>query len=552
MRRGAVAHFLSDALVDQHVGVDGHAQRQGDGRDARQRQRGLQQRQQCHQEQQVGGQRDDRDKAEQHVIGDHEDGDGGEAPHRRMKTLLDVLGAQARADGAFFDDVHRRGERAGAQQQRRVVGFHRAHAAGNLHAATADFGADDRCGDYFALALLDEQDGHALADVFTGDVLEDARAGGVQREVHRWFMRLIVEAGLRVGQPVAGQRHLLLDQERPAAAFDVEFGAERHLAGECRFQCARRVVDHADFQRCRAPEDVFCLGRILHAGELHDDAVGALLRDHRFGHAEFVDPVVQRTHVLLDGEFLNLVQGGGLERGNKAQVAAFALLDERQFRLRIFQGEACLVERFGIAEADDHPLAFATDAAVADALVAQYAAQVGADRIQALGQRPLHVDLQQEMYTAAQVKPEVHGQRAEVGQPARRAGQQVERHDVLRIGRVGIELLLQQILGLQLGVGVFQTNLDAGGVEENAAGGHASRLQRGFDAIQGGGIDLDRGLGAGYLHGGRFAEEVGQGVDETDQQRDDDDDVLPERVAVHFRAEGREVRRTGPARAEGE
>jgi hypothetical protein len=40
-----------------------------------------------------------------------------------VQALGDVVGAQARADGAFLDELHRRGERAGAQQQREVVGF---------------------------------------------------------------------------------------------------------------------------------------------------------------------------------------------------------------------------------------------------------------------------------------------------------------------------------------------------------------------------------------------------------------------------------------------
>jgi hypothetical protein len=38
---------------------------------------------------------------------------------------------------------------------------------------------------------------------------------------------------------------------------------------------------------------------VLHAGQLHHDAVRALLLDHRLGHAELVDPVVQRGDVLL-------------------------------------------------------------------------------------------------------------------------------------------------------------------------------------------------------------------------------------------------------------
>jgi hypothetical protein len=118
--------------------------------------------------------------------------------------------------------------------------------------------------------------------------------------VHGRFLGLVVEAGLGVGQAVAGQHDLLLDQQRLAAALDVKLGAERHLAGQRRVECAGRVVDHADFEGGGAAEDVLGLGRVLHAGQLDDDAVGALLLDHRLGDAEFVDPVVQGGDVLLE------------------------------------------------------------------------------------------------------------------------------------------------------------------------------------------------------------------------------------------------------------
>ena len=44
-RRRAVAQFLADAFADQHVGVDGHAERQHDTGDAGHGQRGLEDRQ---------------------------------------------------------------------------------------------------------------------------------------------------------------------------------------------------------------------------------------------------------------------------------------------------------------------------------------------------------------------------------------------------------------------------------------------------------------------------------------------------------------------------
>jgi len=47
-----------------------------------------------------------------------------------------------------------------------------------------------------------------LARIF----LEDSRAGGVEGEVDRRFLGLVVEARLRVGQPVARQHDLLLHE----------------------------------------------------------------------------------------------------------------------------------------------------------------------------------------------------------------------------------------------------------------------------------------------------------------------------------------------------
>ena len=111
----------------------------------------------------------------------------------------------------------------------------------------AELAADHRRGDDLALALLEQQDRHALADVLARDVAHDARALGVQRQVHRRLLGLAVEAGLRIGQVVAGQDDLALDDQRRAAALDVALGAERHRAGadgrgraprRCRRPCA--------------------------------------------------------------------------------------------------------------------------------------------------------------------------------------------------------------------------------------------------------------------------------------------------------------------------
>jgi hypothetical protein len=91
----------------------------------------------------------------------------------------------------------------------------------------------------------------------------------------------------------------------------------------------------------------------------------------------------------------------------------------------------------------------------------------------------------------------------------------------------------ENILGLQLGVGVLEADFDANVVELDAVVRNAGGLQGILGTSLGLGIHLDRDLGAGELHGRRFAEEVGQGIDEAQQQRDGDGDVLPEWVAIH-------------------
>jgi len=122
------------------------------------------------------------------------------------------------ADGALFNDVHGCGQRAGAQQQRQVVGFAHVHGAGNLE-AVAQFALNHRCGQHLALAFFKQQDGHALLDVFAADVAHDAPALGVHRQVHFGLLVLRVKAGLGIGQAVAGQDDLLLDNDRAAVAF---------------------------------------------------------------------------------------------------------------------------------------------------------------------------------------------------------------------------------------------------------------------------------------------------------------------------------------------
>ena len=63
------------------------------------------------------------DHAERAVVHHHPDERREHADHERAHAALDVVLAEAGADGALLDDVERRGQRSGAQQQRELAGF---------------------------------------------------------------------------------------------------------------------------------------------------------------------------------------------------------------------------------------------------------------------------------------------------------------------------------------------------------------------------------------------------------------------------------------------
>ena len=92
-------------------------------------------------------------------------------------------------------------------------------------------------------------------------------------------------------------------------------------------------VDQPGFERGGAAEDVLGAGRVLHARQLHHDPVEALALDHRLGHAELVDPVVQRGDVLLQRTVEEGAHRGFGQGGDQLQVGAAALLGQRQVRL---------------------------------------------------------------------------------------------------------------------------------------------------------------------------------------------------------------------------
>ena len=150
-----------------------------------------------------------------------------------------------------------------------------------------------------------------------------------------------------------------LTQHRRAVALDV--------IARCRTAPARRgrlraiagsdlvFVDHAHFERRGAAEDVLRFRRVLHAGQLHDDAVGALLLDDRLGHAQLVHAVAQRRDVLLQREVLRARLRLGLERADDAEFVAVVLRAQLADRAACVSISASALSRSArVAEAHDH------------------------------------------------------------------------------------------------------------------------------------------------------------------------------------------------------
>ena len=174
-----------------------------------------------------------------------------------------------------------------------------------------------------------------------------------------------------------------------------------------------------------------------------------------------------------------------------------------------------LVAQRALAKAHDDRLAFARDAAVLDALVAQRAANVVRVGLDFLRERGFHVDLQQKVHAAAQVEAEIHGQRADRRQPLRAARDEVQRDDVI-LAEPG----LQRVFRAQLRIGVLEARLDARRVEKDRLRGDLVLLEDVFDAAAKRRVRLQRRLERRDLHRRHFAEEIGQRDRNADDERD--------------------------------
>ena len=147
----------------------------------------------------------------------------------------------------------------------------------------------------------------------------------------------------------------------------------------------------------------------MHAWQLHHDAVNTLLLDHRFGHAELVDPVVQGGDVLLQRLVLHAARGLGTDGGDQTVFGAFRRFGGLQISELVLNHRTDGVQRLGVAGTHLNGLPVAADAAMAHAFFTQGGAQVAGQHIGAALQRCGHVHLQHKVDATAQVQAQVHG-----------------------------------------------------------------------------------------------------------------------------------------------
>ena len=188
--------FLADSFVDQHVGIDRHADRQHDAGNARQRQRRLQQNDGGENQADVHGEREIGEYPEGAIGRQHVDDDEDGADIGRALAGIDRILAEARTHGALLDDGQFRRQRAGAQQNGEIIRLLDGEIAGNLAGAAGDRAEDARRRNH----LVVEHDGEGLADILAGHLAELLAAANVEAEIHHRLAGARIKAGLRIGE----------------------------------------------------------------------------------------------------------------------------------------------------------------------------------------------------------------------------------------------------------------------------------------------------------------------------------------------------------------
>ena len=364
-----------------------------------------------------------------------------------------------------------------------------------------------------------------FADIVARQVGEDGGTGVVEADAYSG-LAFFVAVGLCVVDVFPGQLYLLANQQGMGliAGSVQQFVALGYVAVRGRLKGVGVVAHHADFQRGGTPDDVFGFGRVLHAGQLHDDAVYTRLLDNRFGYAQFVHTVVQGVDVLRHGLFADIVHG--LFRKGENQAAAVA--GERGFGEHVFERRQDFVQVGFVLEGDGQAVVVLHDGADADFFTAQLAADVAGVAVEGFLHRGLHVHLHGEMHAAAQVEAEEHRVGTDFRHPLGRVGDLVEGGDV-----AFAQGAFNHRTRLHLGLRIFETHFQRAVGDEHAVVGNVGHTQGFADARFGLAVDGE-GLAVGRnLHRQGVAEEVRQGIEQAQAEYGENQQVFPQGITVH-------------------
>ena len=163
------------------------------------------------------------------------------------------------------------------------------------------------------------------------------------------------------------------------------------------------VIHQAHFQRGGTPQDILGARGVLHPRQLHHDAVGTLLLDHRLGHTQFIHAVAQRDQVLLYGRLLYAYLLLLPESGEQQEFPAFLACTEFQSAETLLELRLAFVARVRIAKPGGDHAVVATHAGIGNIRLTQGTAYIAGIRLQGFIQRAFHIDLQQKMHTAAEI-----------------------------------------------------------------------------------------------------------------------------------------------------
>ena len=129
---------------------------------------------------------------------------------------------------------------------------------------------NDRPGQYFRLALFDQNHRHALFDVFAGVLRHHAPASCIQTDTDGCATALLVEARLGIGHLVARNDQLLFDDNDFAPYADHALGTERRRFVAKTFEGVKprpgRMFfgDIAQFEGCGATNNILGTTGVLH------------------------------------------------------------------------------------------------------------------------------------------------------------------------------------------------------------------------------------------------------------------------------------------------